>query len=175
MLNNSDFIVLRLTKSFTFALLTKQSMRIFVFIGLLFISFSVFAQKNEGNWQQLSYVPVKVNELVHDFGKIEQYKKQKFKFIVVNDSIQPFFIKDVTTSCGCTSTAFTKKPIAQGKQGIIKIEFDAARPGVFSKSAFIYHNFGFKSIKLQIKGEVIPKAEKLLEVGTTNKQDNASK
>lgn len=144
-------------------------MRIFTIIGLIFISFSVFAQKSESIWQELDHIPVKVNELIHDFGKVEQFKKQKFKFVVLNDSIQPFIIKDVTVSCGCTSLDFTKKPITQGKEGVIKVEFDAARPGVFSKSAFIYHNFGFKSIKLQIKGEVIPKDEKLLETDNTIK------
>lgn len=119
------------------------------------MSFLANAQNEKDEWQEYEIYPVRVNELVHDFGKIKQYNSQKFKFLIINDSIQPLIIKDVTTSCGCTTSSFTKRPIAKGKQAVVKVEFNAAKPGVFSKSAFIAHSFGYKSIHLKIKGEVI--------------------
>jgi len=150
-------------------------MKILLYLWLVLVSFSLSAQKNDALWQELDNIPVKVNELVHDFGKVKQFSKLKVKFTVLNDSIHPFIIKDVTTSCGCTTSAFTKNPIAQGKQGAVKLEFNASKSGVFSKSAFIYHTFGFKSIKLEIKGEVIPKIKKSVKIGNANPNDKAAR
>lgn len=96
-------------------------------------------------------------ESAHDFGQIKEEAgsvNHEFKFKNVGTS--PLLIKEVKASCGCTTPTFTKDPIAPGKTGSIKAQYDPYnRPGVFDKTLTITSNSDPAMSFLKIKGFVI--------------------
>lgn len=114
--------------------------------------------QNGSAWVQVKDSPIEANELEHKFGELIQNQRALVKFELKNTQSQPLVIKHVTTSCGCTTTKFTKSPVKKGETAQIKVKYDTSKPGVFSKSVFVYTNFIEKPIKLNITGKVIPDA-----------------
>lgn len=90
----------------------------------------------------------------HDFGEIPQGKPVSVEFTFTNSGDEPLMIADVATSCGCTASDYTKEPIAPGKTSKIKVTYNAANPGNFTKTITV--NFQDASLKkvLNIKGTV---------------------
>lgn len=90
----------------------------------------------------------------HDFGEIPQGKPVSVEFTFTNSGDEPLLIADVATSCGCTASDYTKEPIAPGKTSKIKVTYNAANPGNFTKTITV--NFQDASLKkvLNIKGTV---------------------
>ncbi len=93
-----------------------------------------------------------------DLGKIEQGKPVTVEFEFTNPSMVPLIIMSVRPSCGCTAADYPKESIAPGKSGIIKITYNAASSGAFTKSISITTNATEANSALIIKGEVIAKA-----------------
>jgi|WetSurMetagenome_2_1015567.scaffolds.fasta_scaffold849592_1 hypothetical protein len=94
-----------------------------------------------------------------DLGKIEQGKPVTVEFEFTNPSMVPLIITSVRPSCGCTAADYPKEPIAPGKSGIIKLTYNAASSGAFTKSTMVTTNAAETNTALIIKGEVIPKTE----------------
>ncbi len=94
--------------------------------------------------------------LEHDFGIIPLNKVAEYSFLFSNSVKTPLIISDVQTSCGCTVPEWPKEPIKSGKNGIIKVKYDSAHPGVFHKTITIYYNGAGSPDTLTIKGEVAP-------------------
>lgn len=92
--------------------------------------------------------------LEHNFNSLPYKKEAEYNFQFTNPGKTPLVIFDVKTSCGCTIPDWTKKPINPGKNGEIKIKYDAAFPGVFHKTITIYYNGVGSPDTLTIKGEV---------------------
>lgn len=95
--------------------------------------------------------------LEYDFGDIkEDGGKVHTTFAFTNLGQQPLMIKDVQSSCGCTTPSYPKSPILPGKTGEIKAEFDPInRPGRFVKSITLITNASKEPVILIIKGNVI--------------------
>lgn len=93
---------------------------------------------------------------VHDFGVIkEKAGKVTHVFQIKNAGKSPLAIIEVTTSCGCTATQWTKQPIAPGKTGDVSVTFDPeGRPGKFVKSATVYCTGMKRGYQLRIRGIV---------------------
>ena len=76
---------------------------------------------------------------------------------------KPVTLDNVQASCGCTTPQWSKEAIAPKKKGFINVTYNpAGRPGSFTKSITVkYHDASeeTKTIVLNIKGEVIPKAK----------------
>lgn len=98
---------------------------------------------------------------VHDFGIIKEEKGPvKTTFEIVNTGNKPLVIVDVTVSCGCTTPEYTKKPIAPGKSGKVKVMFNPiGRPGAFKKDLRVHTNGREKRTTLFIEGTVVPAPE----------------
>lgn len=98
-------------------------------------------------------------ESVHDFGQVkEELGPVAYEFKFKNTGTAPLIIKDVQASCGCTTPTYTKDPVAPGKTGIIKAQYDPAnRPGIFDKTLTITANTDPGMNFLKIKGFVIAK------------------
>ena len=62
----------------------------------------------------------------------------------------------MTTSCGCTTPEWSKKPIKNEKKGDIKVVYDSNKIGSFKKSVYVYTNFDEKPIHVTIEGMVVP-------------------
>jgi hypothetical protein len=90
----------------------------------------------------------------HDFGEIPQGKPVSVEFAFTNAGNTPLLIADVATSCGCTASDYSKEPIALGKSSKIKVTYNAANMGAFTKNITV--NFSDAEAKkvLMIKGTV---------------------
>ena len=67
---------------------------------------------------------IKVNEEVHEFGKIEQNTVQSTTFIIGNTGTDTLEIFSANPSCGCTASFPGKKRIPPGDTSQLKITFD---------------------------------------------------
>lgn len=110
-----------------------------------------------------SQAQIKFHQKTYDFGKInEEVGKANAKFIFTNVGNKDLIIKNVRTSCGCTSSDYTKTPVKPGEKGYIKATYHTTnRPGNFRKSITVaYNNPDKPRIILFIKGFVIKKDPK---------------
>ena len=103
-------------------------------------------------WHPVKGMNISLNELNHDFGTHPQYTKTEFEFLIRNDSTETFVIKNITTSCGCTTPTYSKRPVKSGKTATVKVAYDASRIGIFSKTIYVYTNFSTEPIELNING-----------------------
>jgi hypothetical protein len=91
---------------------------------------------------------------VHDFGQIPQGKPVSIEFTFTNNGDAPLVITDVQTSCGCTVPDFPKEPIAAGKSSKIKVSYNAAAMGAFTKTITVRSNDVEEAKVLTIRGTV---------------------
>ena len=99
--------------------------------------------------------------ITHDFGTFpEENGKVSCVFEFTNTGKADLVLQKVRASCGCTTPEWTKEPVKPGEKGPVKATYNASgRPGAFSKTITVTTNAGEK--RLSIKGEVIPKAQKV--------------
>lgn len=99
--------------------------------------------------------------ITHDFGTFpEENGKVSCVFEFTNTGKADLVLQKVRASCGCTTPEWTKEPVKPGEKGTVKATYNASgRPGAFSKTITVTTNAGEK--RLSIKGEVIPKAQKV--------------
>jgi hypothetical protein len=96
-----------------------------------------------------------LRELTYDFGKIPQGRPVTHSFELVNRSKSPLLLENVQASCGCTTPEWSQAPIAAGTASVIKVGFNAASEGRFTKVITItYHNGQVKTFT--ISGDVYP-------------------
>lgn len=102
---------------------------------------------------------------LHDFGTIKEVNGAvAYNFEFTNVGNAPVLIKNVESSCGCTSPEWSKQPILPGKSGFVKATFDPKdRPGHFDKTITVYANAKTSVIELKIKGTVEGKARTILD------------
>lgn len=117
-----------------------------VFLIVFLFSFtSVFSQ-----------AVIRFSTSVHDFGTIQEINGAvAYDFEFVNQGSAPILIKNVESSCGCTSPEWTKQPVLPGKKGFVKATFNPKdRPGYFDKTITVYSNARPGVVELKIKGTV---------------------
>lgn len=127
-------------------------------ILLISILLSSLGFSQEVNWQRITVCngTLQLNETEHDFGVLQSGDKATFKFVFENLADELFIIKHVTTSCGCTSPSWTKKPQKKGKKLYVKVTYNTETTGSFNKSVYVYTNFQEQPIHLKIFGKVMP-------------------
>ncbi|MGL5683522.1 MAG: DUF1573 domain-containing protein [Marinifilaceae bacterium] len=95
---------------------------------------------------------------IHDFGKLspkEGIVEHTFHYKNMTD--KPIIIKDILTSCGCTTPEWTKTPVLPNTYGKITVKFNPKnRTGSFKKSIQIITNVTKKNPILLVQGEIIP-------------------
>lgn len=94
------------------------------------------------------------SETTFDFGKIQVGKPVTHQFSFTNRGGEPLIISDVKASCGCTVAEYSKEPIEPGSQGYVKATYNAANPGIFTKTVTITANTQEGTVLLTLKGEV---------------------
>src|SRR4030067_3357442 len=76
-----------------------------------------------------------------DFGKVTEGKVVDHIFTFKNTGSATLTINEVKTSCGCTAALLSKKELAPGEEGTIKVELNTAnRSGKMSKNVTIISN-----------------------------------
>ncbi len=91
-----------------------------------------------------------------DFGLIrEDGGMVSHTFRYTNAGNRAVVIEYIDTSCGCTTTDFTRKPVKPGEQGAVTVTYDPMnRPGPFSKTLTVSANNATVKATLSITGEV---------------------
>ncbi len=121
------------------------------FITLMMIGYTGFSQSV--NTSEV----VGFNTLKHSFGKIKQNVPVTYTFQLKNNGSKPLIIEQATAQCGCTTPEYSKKPILKNKISPLKVIFNAANPGPFTKTVTVkFLNIPEPSI-LTIEGEVVGK------------------
>jgi hypothetical protein len=91
-------------------------------------------------FSQAAGYTLKLKQHDFDFGKIPQGKPVFHEFQVINAGKDSVRISNVQASCGCTTPEWDHSPIAPGKQSVIKVGYNAATEGAFSKTVTIDAN-----------------------------------
>ncbi|MGQ0739565.1 MAG: DUF1573 domain-containing protein [Bacteroidota bacterium] len=98
---------------------------------------------------------IKMNAETHDFGKIKQNEPVTFVFEIKNISDKPVVVESTSASCGCTTPEKPTEPILPGAVGKVKVVYNAAAVGAFTKDVFI-KLAGIDAQKIvHITGEVV--------------------
>ena len=99
--------------------------------------------------------PVEFKETKHSFGKIPQGKPVTTEFSFKNNSDKPVVIESAVAGCGCTKPEYPETPVLKGKSAVIKVTYNAANPGNFTKTVTVKIADVAEPIVLTIDGEVI--------------------
>lgn len=110
------------------------------------ITIPVFAQTD---------APVEFKTTKHSFGKIPQNKPVTTEFAFTNNSAKPIVIESAVAGCGCTKPEYPETPVLKGKTATIKVTYNAANPGSFTKTVTVKFAGIAEPLILTIDGEVI--------------------
>lgn len=108
-----------------------------MFIGILICFVACWSLAQEAT----QGAKIEFEQMEHDFGKIEKGSKVTATFKFKNSGTETLNIKDVTTSCGCTSAKPSKTSYAAGEAGEIPVTFNSGRfSGTITKRVTIITN-----------------------------------
>lgn len=131
--------------------------KILLFAVALIMALTVSAQEQAQVQKQV----VEIAEKTYDFGTIkEEDGRVSHVFTLKNVNDGPITIKNVRASCGCTTPAWSREPIAPEAEAQITVTYNASgRPGAFHKSVTVTLSNGTEDFTqvLFIKGKVTPK------------------
>lgn len=121
--------------------------KIFI-LSFAVIAFIQFSIAQEG-------AKISFEDLVHDFGLIEEGPNATHEFIFTNTGTAPLVLTNVKASCGCTTPSWTKEPVLPGEEGKVLVSYSTAkRLGAFNKSVSITTNAEVPLQVIYIKGNV---------------------
>lgn len=131
-------------------------LKILFFAILLTRAIFLFAQSQSLHFDSRQW---NFGEIAEEGGKVEH------TFTFENTSAKPIVILGVRTGCGCTTSQYSRKPIAAGERGEFKVVFDPMnRPGKFTKDINITTSEGHSPISLRIEGVVMPRRKSVEEL-----------
>lgn len=127
---------------------------LFVFVSVVFTSCSSQNNSTEkitdsisnsgsgiGSADKNAFPVITFEKDFHDFGKINSGEKITYSFKFKNTGKSVLLISDVSTSCGCTVSAFPKQPIKPGEESSIDVSFDSTgKDGLQTKSITVFTN-----------------------------------
>lgn len=130
---------------------------ILLFVLPLFVAIQSYAQTAQPAAAVNPNGPIaKWDKMANDFGSIAFNVPKTAEFTITNVGKQPLIISSVRPSCGCTNPKFSQEPILPGKSSIVSATYNAASPGVFTKTVTVITNADTNPVVLQIKGTVLP-------------------
>jgi len=81
-----------------------------------------------------------LKETGFDFGKIPQSRPVTHVFEFTNNGKEALKLENVQASCGCTTPEWSKDPVEPGATASIKVGYNAAAEGPFTKTVSIFYN-----------------------------------
>lgn len=117
----------------------------FLLIAVLAIA-AVFAQTK---------TPLEFKETKHSFGKIKQSVPATYVFTFKNTSSAPVVIENAFADCGCTTPDYPKGIVPKGATNTIKVTYNAASMGSFTKKVTVKVAKVADPVILTIDGEVV--------------------
>jgi hypothetical protein len=99
---------------------------------------------------------IEFEKTVHDFGFVPSILGPvTYAFKFKNTGDQPLVIKNVSSTCGCTSSGWTKEPVKPGETGEISATYTSTNSmGPFNRKVTVYTNGSPNAVSLNIKGVV---------------------
>ena len=107
----------------------------------------------------MSAQEISTENKVLDCGQVVFQQPVTMLFELKNSGDKPLIIDNVHTSCGCTTTAFPRTPIAAGEAFTISATYDSKTMGHFSKQIGIYSNASNEPFMLSLRGMVVEEVE----------------
>lgn len=139
-------------------------MKKLVVIFLLTAALTACKQNNDNNSNSLSTDAIEhsensaeepkfeFEEMNWDFGEINEGDRVEHTFKFKNVGNDDLVISNVTSSCGCTSPDWPRKPIKPGEESKIIVEFNSqGKSGVVTKDVNIFANTVPTKTVLKIK------------------------
>ena len=120
-----------------------------VFVSALFVSCGSRNTGADANNKDSSLAVADSNALpvltletdTHDFGRLNSGELVTYAFKFKNTGESPLLISNVSTSCGCTVTAFPRQPIKPGEESTIDVKFDTTgKHGIQKKMITVFAN-----------------------------------
>jgi hypothetical protein len=120
-------------------------MDVWVKFGLLLFIFSGCAYNNErtvkSDVNKKNDSKVVFNQVLHDFGNINQNEEVGAFFWAKNVSQTPWIVKSVDVGCDCTTVHYSQEPIQPGDSSRIDVFFNSnGLYGVQIKTITIFDN-----------------------------------
>ena len=106
---------------------------------------------------QQNQASIKFDKMIHNFGTFsENQPTQKCVFTFTNVGTAPLIINQAVASCGCTVATYTKKPVAPGEKGEVKVTYNGKGKfeGHFKKSITVRTNGTPELVRLYIEGNM---------------------
>ena len=98
---------------------------------------------------------IKPDVTSYSFGKIKQNVPVVVYFTVKNISDKPASIENAWAGCGCTTPEYNKEPIPAGGEAKIKVGYNAASMGEFTKDVYIKLAGVGEPLSVKITGQVV--------------------
>jgi Rps23 Pro-64 3,4-dihydroxylase Tpa1-like proline 4-hydroxylase len=95
------------------------------------------------------------DNMAHDFDTIIKGSGARCEFTFKNTGNEPLILEKVKTSCECTASKWSKKPILPGKTGVIKVIYSTRSVGYFYRTIAVISNAKTNPVELYIQGTVI--------------------
>lgn len=140
-------------------------------LGCLFFASASHAQRptraEEPTTRQTPETPrarLRFLEPTYDFGDIARKGGDlEHEFAFVNEGKAPLVLVRVITSCSCLKANFSKRPVAPGERGTVRITYEPHKrePGVFNKVIQIYSNSEGGREVVTVQGNSIEQAPKV--------------
>lgn len=89
-----------------------------------------FVANNDYFFQNPTTIQFLSDEYNFDTISVNKIIERNIRYI--NTGKNPYFIKDIKVSCGCTIPSYDNKPIAPGDTGSVKIEYNSAKKNGFN-------------------------------------------
>ena len=122
--------------------------KVFLLTAALFVGMMVMAQAKSED-------VVKFDVETYDFGKVKQGVPVTHYFEIKNISDKPIVIENSWATCGCTTPEKIVDPILPGKSAKLKVEYNAAALGVFTKDVYVKIAGVDQPKNLKVVGEVV--------------------
>ena len=108
-----------------------------------------------GSFAVASAQTISFDKTVLDYGTVKVGADGHRFFTVKNTGDKPLIISRVQASCGCTTPEWSQEPIMPGKTSQIKVGYNTALVGPFTKIIEVFSNDGDNSRStITIKGDV---------------------
>lgn len=99
---------------------------------------------------------IKFDKTTWNFGTFSESQIQTCTFTFKNVGSAPLIINQAVASCGCTVPTYTKKPVAPGATGTLKVTYNGKGKfeGHFKKSITVRTNGTPEVVRLYVEGDM---------------------
>lgn len=95
------------------------------------------------------------DETEYDFGTIKQGEVVNHTFTFTNTGASPLIIENASATCGCTVPQWTTEPVAPGRKGEIKVQFNSTgKSGQQQPTVTVRANTQPNIVRVAMKGNV---------------------